>query len=206
MFDENTPTPPEGLPTAPASEGTAPAPTPPPAPAAPTVAPAPAVTPAPTIITPPTTPRPPRKKGRLKVFLVVVLAIVIIGVAGYIAYNLIVQPAQEDGVVTSIDDSEIIDDEDQIITDQSTLEELEPEIIDIDSDGDGLLDSEEERYGTDPFNPDTDQDGLGDREETQVYDTDPLNPDTDGDSYLDGQEVAGGFNPNGEGKLFELPK
>ncbi|MBI1908528.1 hypothetical protein HYS28_03930, partial [Candidatus Uhrbacteria bacterium] len=45
----------------------------------------------------------------------------------------------------------------------------------------------------------------GDREEVEVYDTDPLEEDTDGDTYLDGQEVKGGYNPNGPGKLFEVP-
>ena len=42
-------------------------------------------------------------------------------------------------------------------------------------------------------------------EEVKIYNTDPLNPDTDGDTYLDGEEVKGGYNPNGSGKLFELP-
>lgn len=47
---------------------------------------------------------------------------------------------------------------------------------------------------------DTDQDGLTDSEEA-VYGTDPENPDTDGDSYLDGDEVAAGYDPNGPGVL-----
>ncbi len=62
--------------------------------------------------------------------------------------------------------------------------------IDIDSDGDGLTDSEETNiYKTDPNNPDTDGDGLLDGEEVHVYKTDPLNPDTDGDGLKDGAEV-----------------
>lgn len=59
----------------------------------------------------------------------------------------------------------------------------------IDSDGDGLLDTEEAEIGTDPFNPDTDQDGLSDGEEVKTYLTDPLNPDTDLDALKDGAEV-----------------
>ena len=77
---------------------------------------------------------------------------------------------------------------------------------DLDTDGDGLTDAQEAIAGTDLENVDTDADGLGDREEVQVYETDPFSADTDGDSFLDGQEVAAGYNPNGEGKLFELPK
>lgn len=59
----------------------------------------------------------------------------------------------------------------------------------MDSDGDGLLDSEEAQIGTDPFNPDTDGDGLSDGEEVRNYKTDPLNPDTDWDGLKDGAEV-----------------
>ncbi len=60
---------------------------------------------------------------------------------------------------------------------------------DIDSDGDGLLDSEEATLGTDPFNPDTDGDGLSDGEEVRAQKTDPLNPDSDWDGLKDGPEV-----------------
>ena len=59
----------------------------------------------------------------------------------------------------------------------------------IDSDGDGLLDSEEVTIGTDPYDPDTDKDGLTDGEEVKTYKTDPLNPDTDWDGLKDGPEV-----------------
>lgn len=60
---------------------------------------------------------------------------------------------------------------------------------DIDSDQDGLLDRDEALLGTDPFNPDTDQDGIGDGEEHSSLNTDPLNPDTDQDGLKDGAEV-----------------
>jgi OOP family OmpA-OmpF porin len=62
----------------------------------------------------------------------------------------------------------------------------------IDSDGDGLLDTEEVQIGTDPYDPDTDKDGLSDGEEvkgTTGYKTDPLNADTDYDGLKDGAEV-----------------
>jgi len=58
-----------------------------------------------------------------------------------------------------------------------------------DSDGDGLFDYVEERLGTDPRNPDTDGDGLTDREEVLKYGTDPLRSDTDGDGLVDGDEI-----------------
>lgn len=58
-----------------------------------------------------------------------------------------------------------------------------------DRDGDGLPDDEENRWGTDPDDPDTDKDGLLDGEEVYIYKTDPLNPDTDYDGLTDGAEV-----------------
>lgn len=59
----------------------------------------------------------------------------------------------------------------------------------LDSDGDGLFDREEAELGTDPFDPDTDKDGLTDFQEVRVFKTDPLNPDTDYDGLTDGAEV-----------------
>lgn len=59
----------------------------------------------------------------------------------------------------------------------------------LDSDGDGLQDDVERKIGTDPFNPDTDGDGVTDWEEVYIYFTDPLNPDTDYDGVTDGEEV-----------------
>ncbi len=58
-----------------------------------------------------------------------------------------------------------------------------------DSDGDGLTDKQELEIGTDPNNPDTDDDGLSDGEEVLRRNTDPLNPDSDGDLLTDGAEV-----------------
>ncbi|MDK7231394.1 hypothetical protein, partial [Pauljensenia sp. UMB1177] len=76
--------------------------------------------------------------------------------------------------------------------------------------GDGLTDSEEEKIGTDPNNPDTDGDGINDGDEVngtknpfqddnfnkdgKPGNTDPLNPDTDGDGLTDGDEVTGAKN------------
>jgi len=47
---------------------------------------------------------------------------------------------------------------------------------------------------------DRDNDGLSEIEEEQ-YGTDVDNPDTDGDGYLDGDEVKKGYNPAGDGLL-----
>ncbi|MBI1928046.1 Ig-like domain-containing protein [Candidatus Poribacteria bacterium] len=87
-----------------------------------------------------------------------------------------------------------------------------------DTDGDGLLDGEEDNdndglsnavevlLGTDPTNPDTDGDGIRDGDEDNdadglrdgqevVLGTDPFNYDTDSDGFGDGEEVAHQSDP-----------
>ncbi|MFB6075358.1 MAG: hypothetical protein ABEJ89_10130 [Haloarculaceae archaeon] len=58
-----------------------------------------------------------------------------------------------------------------------------------DTDGDGLANQVERAHGTDPTNPDTDGDGLDDRQEIEVFDTNPTVADTDGDGLDDGAEI-----------------
>ncbi|MGN6483722.1 MAG: hypothetical protein ACTHMX_04905 [Thermomicrobiales bacterium] len=72
----------------------------------------------------------------------------------------------------------------------------------VDTDGDGLSDAEEARAGTDPANPDSDDDGINDGNEVKVYKSDPLNLDTDGDTLYDGGELVYGtdvLNPDTDG-------
>lgn len=77
-----------------------------------------------------------------------------------------------------------------------------------DTDGDGLPDSMEEMFGTNPDEPDSDFDGMSDYEEVcydgdctdySPYpaggDTDANLEDTDGDGYTDKEEVDSGYNP-----------
>jgi hypothetical protein len=65
----------------------------------------------------------------------------------------------------------------------------------IDTDGDGLFDSQEEVLGTDPEDPDSDDDGVGDGVEVDDLGTDPLDDDSDDDTLTDGVEVSLGTNP-----------
>lgn len=66
---------------------------------------------------------------------------------------------------------------------------------DADCDDDGLSNSREFDLETKPFNPDTDNDGLTDGDEVNIYGTDPLKYDTDDDGISDGDEVALGTDP-----------
>lgn len=60
--------------------------------------------------------------------------------------------------------------------------------IGIDTDGDGIDDETEIQIGTDPLNPDTDEDGLPDGYEYYVLNTSPLEIDTDENGITDGDE------------------
>ena len=92
-----------------------------------------------------------------------------------------------------------------------TIDQITVNVLDPDSDGDGLSDNEEatgsknpftenkfdpagEPGNTDPNNPDTDGDGISDGEEVERG-TDPNTADTDGDGVDDGTEIARGTDP-----------
>ena len=65
-----------------------------------------------------------------------------------------------------------------------------------DSDNDGMPDLLEMTYGTDPYNPDTDDDGLTDWDEMNWLGYNPLAKDTDGNGVNDGDEDADGDGVN----------
>lgn len=50
---------------------------------------------------------------------------------------------------------------------------------------------------------DSDNDGLNDWEEKNIYATNPLVPDTDKDGFLDGKEVFGGYDPLNAGAKID---
>lgn len=78
----------------------------------------------------------------------------------------------------------------------STVAFSEIRILESDDvDQDGLTNAEELAAGTDPFDFDSDGDGLTDGEEVHLYGTNPLLRDTDGDGQDDAAELAAGTDP-----------
>lgn len=75
--------------------------------------------------------------------------------------------------------------------------------IEVDSDFDGLSDSEEASLGTNPNSTDTDDDSLWDYEEVYEYKTNPLTNDSDGDGLVDYDEIksygTNATNPDTDG-------
>ncbi|MDR1641391.1 MAG: S-layer homology domain-containing protein [Clostridiales bacterium] len=87
---------------------------------------------------------------------------------------------------------------------------LETDPASDDSDGNGVLDSDEDydldglsniqeqELGTRPDKTDTDSDGIPDGDEVNVYGSDPTSSDTDGDGLTDLEEVQLGLDPTKE--------
>lgn len=71
-----------------------------------------------------------------------------------------------------------------------------------DPDNDGLTTAAEQTAGTNPLDPDSDDDGLNDGDEVNIWQTRPLLADTDGDELIDGAEAAAGTNPLDSASAF----
>jgi hypothetical protein len=137
------------------------------------------------------------------IILVVLIVLVLLVILGRFLYNKMVNPAAPAVVpIENLNLNQPINEPALNIVEPTPINEP---VVEIDSDFDGLSDAREAELGTNSQLPDTDGDGLFDRQEADVYKTDPLNPDTDGDTYQDGDEVKNGYNPNGPGKLYTLP-
>ncbi len=142
------------------------------------------------------------------ILLAIAFGAVILAIAGYWAYGKYFKPAGMVGEKISNIAEWPIDISKTAVPEQPKSQNEKQETAPVfaqpkDSDQDGLTDEEEAELGTSSDSVDSDDDGLFDREEVKVYKTDPLNADTDGDGYLDGEEVKGGYNPNGQGMLFQ---
>lgn len=67
---------------------------------------------------------------------------------------------------------------------------------DDDIDNDGITNEREQELGTNPYSADSDNDGISDYEEVEVYRTNPLRTDSDGDGLNDAEETTKyGTNP-----------
>lgn len=166
-------------------------------------------------------------RGIVTVF-VIILLVLVLGFGGWWIYDSFInqdnknQDIFQDNIV-NVDNNLVDNEENNLDLNNQELDnadansnnnnDLAADIVDeqilfgepVDKDGDSLDDDRELDLGTDPNNWDTDGDGLGDGDEVIVWKTDPLNTDSDGDGYTDGDEVKNGYNPAGDGKIFEPP-
>lgn len=147
--------------------------------------------------------------GHLKTIIIILAILVVIGGAFLISWRILSSRTPVTPQEPGTDSDVILNDSEGFQKDSSAVLETElvPEVIqpELDTDKDGLTDLQEAQLGTSPKSSDTDGDFLFDLEELEVYGTNPLNSDTDGDGFLDGNEVKAGYDPNGPGKLLEVP-
>ena len=196
--------------------------TPAPAPKAPAPVPAPPPPPPPPVQTPGPQPlsSPPDHGKVLKIVVTLIVILVVVGIAALLSY-LIIGGTKDDSAlvidqtqttIADITETELIEDEESgeagpgSAGDEIIKPTPEPAVEAVDTDRDGLTDLQEAEIGTNIRIADTDADGLSDYEEVNTWQTDPLDPDTDGDQFTDGDEVGNGYDPNGPGKLLELPE
>lgn len=142
--------------------------------------------------------------GGLKSVVIVVAILVVIGAAFLVSWRILRSRTPVTPLAPETSDQPQEAETRSVEPEPTPLVAPEP-VLDTDTDNDGLPDLLEAQLGTNQNLPDTDADGLFDREEVEVYLTDPLNPDTDADSYVDGKEVQGGYDPKGPGKLLVVP-
>lgn len=161
---------------------------------------------------------------KIMVFILILATLIFLVGGAYMAYLYFFDTEKELNQV----ETEISNEEIENVVQENALEEIVPEesqpaeneespigeggenspeeelLKNMDTDGDGFTDWDEIYiYKTNPLSPDTDSDGLTDYEEIIKFGTDPLNPDTDGDGYSDGDEVQAGYNPLGEGRIYD---
>ncbi|MFN0244050.1 MAG: hypothetical protein ACKVWV_14260 [Planctomycetota bacterium] len=88
------------------------------------------------------------------------------------------------------------------------LDQVNIEVLDLDTDGDGLFNGDELVHGTDPDLADTDGDGIDDGYEVD-HDFDPLASDAeldaDGDGFTNYQEFLAGTDPHAAGSYPGKP-
>ncbi|HNU89793.1 MAG TPA: hypothetical protein PKJ11_00420 [bacterium] len=173
--------------------------------------------------------QPPVKSTSKAKLVLIILIILVVVAAGVLVYSQYFKQAPTEAIipesVVNIEENAPVNDS-EAVTEPLTADIVEPEInfeepaiIDTNfptEEGEPIVETEngtntgEGIMPEEPVLPeevavdlDSDQDGLSDADEINIYGTNPLKSDTDGDGYLDGDEVKNGYNPLGEGSLSQ---
>ncbi|MBT5338745.1 hypothetical protein HN643_03460 [Candidatus Falkowbacteria bacterium] len=154
----------------------------------------------------PVAPDPVGPNPAVKIAIIVIIVLITIGVVWFLISFIkkMKTPVVEAPVIEQVEEEVEVVPVDKVVAPVDSSIPNTPNVSDRDNDG--LSDDLEKELGTNIFKADSDGDGLFDISEVNVYKTDPLTADTDGDGFLDGEEVLGGYNPKGPGKLLNFQK
>jgi hypothetical protein len=144
----------------------------------------------PDILSPQFEEKEPFPWGKMVLILAGIAGVVILVLVGWRVYRSPVTPATNKNIAG---EQTTIEKEKEVAAARAAEPVARP-TDSLDSDQDGLYDSEEVRLGTNPNLADTDQDGLNDFDEI-IRGTNPLKADTDGDGVKDGDEIKQKRNP-----------
>ncbi len=140
-------------------------------------------------------PKPAPKKKSKAPWVILGVGVILIAVLAIGGYFMVQSLQTEDEVTDDIDGDGVLDDDDNCPEDANASQ------ADVDDDGIGDVCDPTDDRPVEEEEPgpgvDTDSDGLTDVEE-DLYGTDDRDPDTDGDSFLDGNEVFHRYSPLGE--------
>lgn len=97
--------------------------------------------------------------------------------------------AEKKQIIISPDSQRVAWIDNRLGTDDIFYVDFKIDAKDLDQDIDGVSDAIEIQKGTNPYDPDTDHDGLTDYEEVYRYKTQATLYDSDGDGLTDGEEI-----------------
>jgi serine/threonine protein kinase len=149
-----------------------------------------------------TLPPVPQQSSNNNMSLIIAMVVVLLAIVGgglFFVYNTREQNPEVDTMATTaaIATAEIGTAE--AIANLSAADSTATAIwLDEDDDRDRLTNGEEIELNTFPDKRDTDEDGIDDYEEVNLYHTDPIVSDTDGDGLKDGNEIERGLDPANE--------
>ncbi len=149
---------------------------------------------------------------KILVFISIILILIVLGFGSLWIYTSFIKKDTQDGFIPPVEETPTDTVPTTPPSDETPTDTVPTDSEDsilfgepVDTDSDGIVDTDEANYGTDTLNWDTDADELSDGDEVMVWKTDPRVFDTDADGYGDGIEIKNGYNPLGPGTLFQPP-
>ena len=154
----------------------------------------------------------PSRTNHKRLFLIAGIALVVLGVGGFFAYTAFFKD-DEPAIADNNAPQDIVQPEGVSTPNDWQLQYFGEELCSdvetcgdaADPDEDGLTNIREYSEQIDPYNPDTDGDGLADGDEVLIFEGSPTNQRTAGNpQFTDGDDARGGFDSNTGVKMTDI--